>query len=198
MSQERKGGFVLTHGAGANANAPLLVAVDEAFTSAGFTVVRYNLPFRQKRPFGPPSPAGAAADRAGLKEAVLRIREFGDGPVLLGGHSYGGRQASILLAEEPGLADGLILFSYPLHPPGKPAQLRTAHFPGLRTPCLFVHGTKDEFGTVDEMRAALALIPAPHELIPVQGAGHDLKKGRDEMLRHLLGRGGNAIPFALP
>ncbi len=198
MSQERKGGFVLTHGAGANANAPLLVAVDEAFTSAGFTVVRYNLPFRQKRPFGPPSPAGAAADRAGLKEAVLRIREFGDGPVLLGGHSYGGRQASILLAEEPGLADGLILFSYPLHPPGKPAQLRTAHFPGLRTPCLFVHGTKDEFGTVDEMRAALALIPALHELIPVQGAGHDLKKGRDEMLRHLLGRGGNAIPFALP
>lgn len=186
MSEERKGGLVLTHGAGGNANAPLLISVDAAFTAAGFTVVRYNLPFRQKRPSGPPSPAGAAADRAGLKEAVLRMRETVDGPVFLGGHSYGGRQATMLLAEEPGLVEGLVLFSYPLHPPGKPGQLRTAHFPELRTPAVFVHGTKDEFGTLEEMQAALALIPAAHELIAVEGAGHDLKKGREGAIQRLL------------
>ncbi len=169
-------GLVLTHGAGANAQAPLLIRVAEAFAEAGWYVLRYNLPFRQRKPFGPPSPAGAAADREGLRSAVAEVKQMAE-RVCLGGHSYGGRQASILAAESPGLVEALLLLSYPLHPPKKPLQLRTAHFPQLHTPALFVSGTKDEFGTVDEMRAALALIPARTELQIVEGAGHDLKKG---------------------
>src|SRR5258708_28104409 len=84
----------------------------------------------------------------------------------------------MLAADEPGIADALLLFSYPLHPPAKPEQLRTQHFPRLRTPAVFVHGTTDGFGSIDEMTAALALIPAPTELLPIAGAGHDLKRGK--------------------
>jgi predicted alpha/beta-hydrolase family hydrolase len=81
----------------------------------------------------------------------------------------------MLAAEQPDLAGALLLLSYPLHPPGRPENLRTAHFPRLSTPAVFVHGTRDPFGSIDEMRAALDLIPAPHELIAIDGAGHDLK-----------------------
>ena len=140
-----KGVVVLAHGAGSNAEAPVLVAVADAFAEAGFAVLRCDLPFRQARPHGPPFPATAAQDREGLENAVLSVR--GQGVVILGGHSYGGRQASMLAAEKPGLVDALLLLSYPLHPPRKPEQLRTAHFPSLRTPVLFVHGARDPFGS---------------------------------------------------
>jgi uncharacterized protein len=170
---EAKGVLVLTHGAGSNASAPLLIAVANALAQAGYGVQRYNLPFRETRPQGPPFPAMAARDREGLEEALQRVR--GRGRVLLGGHSYGGRQASMLMAEKPGLADALLLLSYPLHPPRKPADLRTGHFPQLRTPALFVHGARDPFGSPEELRAAIALIPARTKLIQIEKAGHDLK-----------------------
>jgi len=96
------------------------------------------------------------------------------GNVFLGGHSYGGRQATMLAAEGPDLAAGLLLLSYPLHPPKRPADLRTAHFAQLATPALFIHGTRDPFGSIEEMRAALELIAGPHELVAIEGAGHDL------------------------
>jgi predicted alpha/beta-hydrolase family hydrolase len=171
-------GIVLTHGASSNARAPLLVALADAFTTKGLTVFRYDLPFRQARPTGPPSPGGAARDREGLRGAVQSMRASGSGRVFLGGHSYGGRQASILAAEEPGLADALLLLSYPLHPPGRPAQLRTAHFAALRTAAHFVHGSADPFGSLDELEAARRLIPGRTELLSVDGVGHDLLRGR--------------------
>jgi len=89
----------------------------------------------------------------------------------------------MLAASEPGLVDRLLLLSYPLHPPQRPSELRTGHFPGLKTPAMFVHGTRDGFGTVDEMVAALKLIPARTVLLPVTGAGHELvtKRSRDEV-----------------
>jgi predicted alpha/beta-hydrolase family hydrolase len=94
--------------------------------------------------------------------------------MFLGGHSYGGRQATMLCADEPDLVGGLLLLSYPLHPPRKPEQLRTQHFSKLVTPALFVHGTRDPFGSIEEMQSALKLIPAKTELLKVDGAGHDL------------------------
>ena len=170
--------LVLAHGAGGNCEARLLLAVSEAFCNAGFLVLRINLPFRQARPFGPPSPGGAARDREGLKRAIETIRALikkdATGKVFLGGHSYGGRQSTMLAAESAGLVDGLVLFSYPLHPPRKPEQLRTAHFPQLTTPSLFVHGSRDPFGLLEELKPALELIPAKHELLAIEGGGHDL------------------------
>jgi predicted alpha/beta-hydrolase family hydrolase len=168
--------FILTHGAGSNANAPLLVGVAAVFADAGFLVLRYDLPFRQERPHGPPNPRHAAQDREGIGRAAEAIRGLTHGRIFAGGHSYGGRQTAMWAAEHPGLASGLLLLSYPLSPPGKPDQKRTNFFPELRTRALFVHGTKDPFGSVEELREAVALIPAPTDLLPVEGAGHDLKR----------------------
>ena len=219
-------GLILTHGAGGNAQAPLLRAIADTFCESGFTVLRCNLPFRQVRAFGPPGPADAARDRAGLKNAVAALekiigsRDKGDAPLLadvarsgnsrtqksellhpvgefdspltnaekaifLAGHSYGGRQASMLCAEEPGLVAGLLLLSYPLHPPRRPEQQRTQHLPDLHTSTLFVHGTRDPFGSIPELERAIKMIPAKTRLLAIDGAGHDLGfkgKGKNEAL----------------
>jgi uncharacterized protein len=170
--------LILTHGAGSNATAPLLVALAETFSASGFTVLRCDLPYRQSRSFGPPGPGDATRDRAGLKNALAAIRKIISGRLFLGGHSYGGRQSSMLCAqlskEAPDLVTALLLLSYPLHPPRKPEQQRTQHLPDLRTPTLFVHGTRDPFGSIAEMEQALKMIPAKTKLLPVEGAGHDL------------------------
>jgi uncharacterized protein len=178
-------GLVLTHGAGSNCQAPLLVALAEAFAGAGVTVLRCDLPYRQSRPYGPPRPGDATRDREGLKHAVAALRKLVPGRMFLGGHSYGGRQSTMLCADEPGLVEGLLLFSYPLHPPRKPDQLRTQHLPRLRTPALFVHGTRDPFGSPEEMESVLSLIPAKTLLLRIEGGGHDLgfkgKAKQDEL-----------------
>jgi uncharacterized protein len=200
--------LVLTHGAGSNAQAPLLVALADTFCAAGFTVLRCNLPYRQTRPYGPPGPGDAARDRAGLKNAITAIKTNLGAPFLarslrekdcpepvegwgifLAGHSYGGRQASMLCSElaekEPELVAGLLLLSYPLNPPRRPEQQRTQHLPNLRTPALFVQGTRDPFGAIGEIERALKMIPARTKLLTVEGAGHDLgfkgKARQDEL-----------------
>jgi uncharacterized protein len=178
-------GIVLTHGAGGSARAPLLVALGEALAEGGVTVLRYDLPYRQASSAAPPRPAGAARDREGLRGAVAAMRERVSGRVFLGGHSYGGRQASILAASEAGLADALLLLSYPLHPPRRPAELRTAHLPSLQTPALFAHGSRDPFGTLEEIEAARRLIPARTTLVAVDGAAHDLLRAPRRRAAHV-------------
>jgi hypothetical protein len=175
--------LILTHGAGANCQAPLLAALAEAFCAAGLSVLRCDLPFRQSRPHGPPPRGSAERDQAGLCAAVEAMRRMNPRRVFLGGHSYGGRQASMLAADDPRLIDGLLLLSYPLHPPMQPAQLRTAHFQLLQVRALFVHGERDGFGTIAEMESALSLIQARTELLPIARAGHELmtKSNRDDL-----------------
>lgn len=185
--------LLLTHGAGSNRNAPLLVALANAFQEAGVEVVRYYLPFRQARPHGPPRPGDAARDREGLGAEVLKLRTKA-GRVWIGGHSYGGRQASMLAAESPGLADGLLLLSYPLHPPRKPDQLRTAHFLKLQTPAMFVHGSRDPFGSLEELRKAIELIPVQTCLLEVDGAGHDLGRDREGLARRIVSEWSGYFP----
>jgi predicted alpha/beta-hydrolase family hydrolase len=166
--------IVLTHGAGGNAEAPLLRALARAFAADGVTALRCDLPFRQARASGPPSPAGAARDRQGLVAALGAIAAHGARRCSLGGHSYGGRQASMLLAESPELAAGLLLLSYPLHPPGKPERRRVEHLPSLRVPTLFVHGDRDPFGTPEEIEAVRAVIPGPTALLVMPRSAHAL------------------------
>ena len=167
-------GVILTHGAGSNANAPLLAALAQTFCDAGFFALRCDLPFRQSRSFGPPGPGDAARDRAGLKNAAETMKKFASGRNFLGGHSYGGRQASMLCAEVPAVAAGLLLLSYPLHPPRKPEQLRTQHFTNLHIPILFVQGTRDPFASIAEIEQAIKSIPGKTKLLSIDGAGHDL------------------------
>lgn len=166
------GAVVLTHGAGGNRNSPMLIKLCDEWSRRGWLAVRYDLPYRRRRPKGPPS-GSAKADQAGIVEAVELARGLGVGPVVAGGHSYGGRMTSMAVAE--GLAvDALTLFSYPLHPPGKPERARTEHLPAITVPTVFTHGTSDPFGTPDELRAAIALVGAPTEFVEITGARHDL------------------------
>ena len=109
------------------------------------------------------------------------MRQAAGGSVVLAGHSYGGRQASILASEVPDSCERLLLLSYPLHPPGKPGQLRTEHFPAIQVPALFVSGTRDEFGTQAEFDREIPSIAAEVRTNWIEGAGHDLKKGKFDL-----------------
>jgi uncharacterized protein len=194
--------LILTHGSGSNSTTPLLVALSETFAGHGYVVLRCDLPFRQERRTGPPFPGSADRDQAGLRNAVAVLRKSVPGRIFLGGHSYGGRQATMFCASEPELVSGLLLLSYPLHPPRKPEQLRVQHLPNLRTPSLFVHGTRDPFGSVEEMTRALQLIPAKTELMQVDGAGHDLgfkwKSQAADLPASILTRFENLVPCPHP
>jgi predicted alpha/beta-hydrolase family hydrolase len=169
-----RAGIVISHGAGSNCDAPLMVAIAAGFADIGWLALRGDLWYRQQRPHGSPANSGAR-DREGIRQAAVALGELAPGcPIYLAGHSYGGRMSTMLAAEDSAVAEALLLLSYPLHPTGQPAKLRTEHFPNLRTPAMFVHGTRDAFGSIEAMEAALRLIPARTRLITVQGAGHGL------------------------
>jgi predicted alpha/beta-hydrolase family hydrolase len=170
---EPAGVVVLTHGAGGSRESPLLQRVCDEWARRGWLAIRYNLPYRRRRPKGPPSGSGAA-DRAGIVEAISCAHSLADGPLIAGGHSYGGRQTSMVVAAGEVPVDLLALFSYPVHPPGKPERARTEHVRNITVPTVFTHGSSDPFGTLAEVRDAAALIPAPTEVVEITGARHDL------------------------
>ena len=179
-----KGVVVLTHGAGGSRESPLLQQVCDEWARRGWLAVRYNLPFRRRRPKGPPSGSGTG-DRAGIVEAITLCRGLVDGPLIAGGHSYGGRQTSMVVAALDEAASSkvavLTLFSYPVHPPGKPERPRTEHLPDITVPTVFTHGTSDPFGTPAEVRAAAALIAARTAVVEIAGARHDLASKRRDV-----------------
>ena len=183
-------GLIITHGAGSNCQSPLLISLATSFSESGMTVLRCDLNFRLLRPHGPPPRGSAERDQEGLRSAVNAMRLKVSGRIFLGGHSYGGRQASMLAVSDATLVDALLLLSYPLHPQKRPSELRTTHFPTLHTPALFVHGTRDVFGTNEELAAALKLIPARTELLNIEDSGHELMTSRNRS--YLL----QAIPAA--
>lgn len=173
-------GLLLTPGAGADRNQTALVAVDQAVSALGVAVERMDFPYRvagRKAPDRPPvllaaveQGAAALASRHGL--APERI--------VLGGRSMGGRVCSMAVAG--GLpAAGLVLVSYPLHPPGRPDKRRTEHLPDIHVPCLFVSGTKDAFGTKDELETASSTIPADVTHVWIDAGDHGLR-GRDRLV----------------
>ncbi|UQE73818.1 alpha/beta hydrolase [Gordonia sp. PP30] len=197
---DSRGLAILAHGAGSDRDSVLLRTLSESLTARGLTVARIDLPYRQQRPKGPPSPSKAAADRDGIRAAIAALRPLApDGPLIVGGQSYGGRQASMVVAEYPStssggdstsagddstgaghdlIADGLLLTSYPLHPPGKPEKSRVEHLPRITTPTLLVHGHSDAFATSAEIAAAAALFAGPVEIVEVEKADHGLKPER--------------------
>lgn len=171
----RPAAALLFPGAGSAASHPSLVAIEEAL--APLPVTRADFPYRRE---GRRAPDRAPKLVACVVEEAARLAvEVGvdPGQIVLGGRSMGGRMCSMAVAE--GLpAAGLVLISYPLHPPGKPDRLRIEHLSELRVPCLFVSGTRDAFGTPSEMEQHTAAIPAPVEHVWIDGKGHDLK-GQD-------------------
>lgn len=166
------GALLLAPGAGSGRDHPTLVAIEAAVSP--LPTARIDFPYRRQGRRAPDrapilvacvvAEATALAERAGVASAA----------VVLGGRSMGGRMCSMAVAE--GLpSGGLVLLSYPLHPPGRPDKLRVAHFPAIDVPCLFVSGTRDPFGTPAELEAATAAIPAPVTHVWIDGAGHEVK-----------------------
>jgi hypothetical protein len=172
---EPKAGLLLTPGASATREQPSLVALDEAASALGVAVARMDFPYTQagrRAPDRPPVLLDAVRQGAATlaAEAGLRPRDL-----FLGGRSMGGRICSMAVAD--GLpAKGLVLVSYPLHPPGKPEKLRTEHFPRIEVPCLFVSGTRDTFGTPEELEEATAGIPGPVTHVWLEGGDHGLRR----------------------
>ncbi len=168
------GVVALTHGAGGDRDSVLLQQVCNEWARRGWLAIRYNLPYRRRRPKGPPS-GSAAADRAGIVEAIAVCRGLAGGPLIAGGHSYGGRQTSMVVAARDADVDLLTLFSYPVHPPGKPERPRTEHLPAITVPTVFTHGTSDPFGTPAELNEAAALVAGTTAVVEIAGARHDLR-----------------------
>lgn len=170
--------LLLTPGASAGRDQPALVAVEKAL--APVPVERMDFPYKKAGRKSPDkAPVLIEAVREGAGELAKRTRLAPD-RLVLGGRSMGGRMCSMAVAE--GLpALGLALISYPLHPPGKPEKSRTEHLPNLKVPCLFVSGTKDAFGTVEELEAATATIPGPVTHVWLDGGDHGLRRRDDEV-----------------
>lgn len=174
----RPAGLLLFPGAGSASTHPSLIAIEQAV--APLPCRRADFPYRlagRRAPDRPPVLLAA------VREAAAGMR----GPLLMGGRSMGGRMCSLAAgdADDPLPAAGLVLICYPLHPPGKPDQLRVEHFPRLTMPCLFISGTKDAFGTPDELHSWTATIPGPITHYWFEGKGHDLK-GCDQAIAGIV------------
>ena len=172
----RPGALLLAPGAGSSRDHPSLLAIEAAV--APLPVARMDFPYRKagrRAPDRTPVLLAAVVEEAAALCAAAGVKAD---RLVLGGRSMGGRMCSMAVAGDgvdPALpARGLVLVSYPLHPPGRPDKLRTAHLPSLTLPCLFVHGTRDPFATPDELLAATATIPGPVTHVWLPG-GHDLK-----------------------
>jgi uncharacterized protein len=181
-------GVLLAPGASADRNQLALVAIDEALTGAGYACRRMDFPYRK---------AGRRApDREPvlLQAVVEEVAAFSAGSglepkrLVLGGRSMGGRMCSLAVAQGLAPARGLILISYPLHPPGRPDRLRDQHFPELSVPCLFVSGTRDAFASPDELEEATAAIPGSPRSVShvwIEGKDHGLR-GTDREVAQLV------------
>ena len=178
-------GLLLAPGASASRDQPALVAIDDAVTALGLEVERIDFPYRLAGRRWPDPPA-VLIETVIASTRALAARSGGasdSAAVLLGGRSMGGRICSMAVAE--GLpARGLVLVSYPLHPPGRPEKLRSEHFPRLRLPCLFISGSRDAFASPGELEEATSVIPGPVALTVVDG-DHGLKR-RDAEVASLV------------
>jgi uncharacterized protein len=177
-------GIILTPGAGAGSDHPTLVAIDASLSAHGIAVLRLDFPYRLAGRRAPDRPAVLIET---IKTAATELADklgVGLDQVALGGRSMGGRMCSIAASEGVPTAC-LVLISYPLHPPGRPDRLRTAHFPGITAPCLFISGDRDPFGSPDELQAATQLIPGPVTHSWLAGGDHGLR-GRDDVVTSVV------------
>jgi predicted alpha/beta-hydrolase family hydrolase len=172
-------GLVLTPGASAGRDHSGLVAIEQAVTPLGIAVERIEFPGRTAGKRRPDPPEVCIQTVRAATSALAERFDVPTGRVAVGGRSMGGRMCSMAVAQGLEVA-ALVLVSYPLHPPGRPDRLRTAHFPDLDRPCLFVSGRRDAFGTPSELEQETGAIPGPVTLVFVDG-DHSLRKREHEV-----------------
>lgn len=168
-------GLVLAPGAGADRDHGALVAIEAELAPAGIAVDRIDFPYRLAGRRAPDRPAVLMATVRAAAEALAASLGATTATVALGGRSMGGRIGSMVAADGLETA-ALVLVSYPLHPPGRPERARVEHFPRIEVPCLFVSGTRDAFGTPEELEAATAAIPGTVTHVWIEGADHGMRR----------------------
>ena len=172
MKRTKPGALLLTPGAGSDRNHSSLVAIEKAV--APLPVARVDFPYRRegrKAPDRAPKLLACITEEAA---ALAKRKKVDPASIVFGGRSMGGRMCSMAVAD--GLpAAGLVLVCYPLHPPGRPEQLRVDHFPAIEVPCLFVSGTRDAFGTPDELTKHTKAIKGDVTHVWIENKGHDLR-----------------------
>ncbi len=173
--------LLLAHGAGADQSSAFIVAFAQGLAARGLDVVTFNFPYTEKRRRVPdPQPRLEECYRSAIRAVSAGVEDVPRQRLILGGKSLGGRIASHVAAAgvDQDLLLGLVFLGYPLHPPGKARQLRSAHLAAIPVPVLVVQGSRDAFGSPEEIRAAFASLATRATLFVVEGGDHSLKVPR--------------------
>ncbi len=173
------GAVIVAHGAGAGQHHPFMTAFARAVAALGFDVVTFNFPYtEQQRKLPDRAPVLEACYAAVIRATRLRVASAGHW-LFIGGKSMGGRMATQLAASDPALpVAGLVLLGYPLHPPGNPAKRRDAHLPAVKRPMLVIQGSRDSFGTPDELHPAFDPLTPGTTIHVIDGGDHSFKVAR--------------------
>lgn len=176
--KERRGlTLILGHGAGAGQLSPIMRLFANGMAERGFDAMTFNFLYMEKGRGGPDPKAKLESCYRAVIEAAKQHKKLKGNRLVIGGKSMGGRIASQVaaMAESATEIAALVFLGYPLHPPGKPEQLRDAHLKDIRAPMLFIQGSRDAFGTVDEIRDVIKRLRLPATLFPIEGGDHSFK-----------------------
>jgi len=182
--QDRAGiTLILGHGAGAGQTSNFMVEFADALAARGIDIVTFNFLYTERGRRLPDPTGRLERCYREVIEAVLNLLELKENRLAIGGKSMGGRIASQVAAADAGPVAGLVFLGYPLHPPGRPDRLRAEHLSRIKAPMLFVQGSRDAFGTPDELRPIIDRLPARADLHVVEGGDHSFKVPRKAGLR---------------
>ena len=175
--------ITLAHGAGAGMNHPFMVTLSQLLSDDSIATLRFNFPFMENKKGRPDTPAVAHKT---IEAAIGKAKKlFPELPLFVAGKSFGGRMTSQYLSANPDAAiKGIIFYGFPLHPPGKPSVERAEHLKNIKTPMLFLQGTKDELATWDLIESVCSSLKLA-ELIKIEGANHAFKAGKQDILQLL-------------
>ena len=183
VPQKSKCIMTLAHGAGAGMHHSFMVTLSQSLSEAGIATLRFNFPFTENKKGRPDSPAVA---HQAIEAAILKAQKlFPKLSLFVAGKSFGGRMTSQCLAAHPNdLVKGIIFYGFPLHAPGKPSIERAEHLKDVRSPMLFLQGSRDEFATWKLIEKVTSSLPLA-ELIKIEGANHGFKAGKQDIIKLL-------------
>ena len=183
VPQKSKCIMTLAHGAGAGMHHSFMVTLSQSLSEAGIATLRFNFPFTENKKGRPDTPAVA---HQAIEAAIAKAQKlFPTLPVFVAGKSFGGRMTSQCLAAHPNDAiSGIIFYGFPLHAPGKPSIERAEHLKDVRSPMLFLQGSRDEFATWKLIENVTSSLPLA-ELVKIEGADHGFKAGKQNIMQLL-------------
>jgi len=178
--------MILAHGAGAGMHHPFMITLSRSLSEAGISTMRFNFPFMENKKGRPDAPAVA---HQAIETAILKAQKlFPKLPLFVAGKSFGGRMTSQYLSTHPhDEIKGIVFYGFPLHPPGKPSIERAEHLKQVKTPMLFLQGTKDEFATGKLIESVCSSLPLA-ELVKIEGANHAFKAGKQDIMKLLIAK----------